>query len=139
MGTADAFLIFLVLFGRTLEFSLLLIWCLQGLCLGKCGLVNNTGQHKHKDEVSILLVVNGSPSDVMFHPLSQCKPWQFSSNWCIFTHVPGALSLPDWLVSHGSYSPCDKNEADSLKTKMLCTLNALHLENCLHDNVVQLD
>lgn len=121
---------------------MLWVWCSRGFFLGNCELVNNMGQqqHKHKAEVSILLDVNGSPADVIFHLLSQCKPSQFSSNWFVFTGVPGAPSLCNWLISHSSYSPCNKNEAQSLKTKMLwCTLNALHLENSLHDNAVQLD
>lgn len=54
--------------------------------------------------------------------------------------MPGAPSLHNWLLFNSSYSPCNENETQSLKTKMLlCTLNALHLENSLHDNTVQLE
>lgn len=114
---------------------------LTGSFIGSCGLLNNTSQetHKHEGDIGTLLDVNGSPADVIFHPFSQSKPSQFTSNWCIFTEVPGAPFPHNWLLFNSSYSSCNENETQSLKTKMLlCTLNALHLENPLHDNTAQL-
>lgn len=44
-------------------------------------------------------IINDSPADVIFHPMSHCKPLPFSSNWCTFIEVPGVPSLHNCFLA----------------------------------------
>lgn len=101
MGMANPFLFSLLCIRGLMMFPCSWFDTHEAVFLGTvgCWIIQSRRSISMKVRSTSCWIISDSPADVIFHPMSHCKPLPFSSNWCTFVEVPGVPSLHNCFLA----------------------------------------